>query len=141
MTYATKADMLERYAESDLRQLTDRDPPYSDAIVDAVLDRALADADEEIDAYLRPRYRLPLSASSPVLTRIACRLAYHGLHRNLPSEEVAKARAEALMQLGQIRDGKLDLGLDAIEPAERVGEGARHEAAPRVFTPDSLEGF
>ena len=138
--YATKADMLARYADADLRQLTDCDEPYQGAIVDAVLDQALADASEEMDAYLRPRFRLPLSAAPDILKRLACRLAYFNLHRNLPPEEVSKARDQALQQLAQIRDRKLDIGIAEDVPAAQPASGPVYAGGPRVFTRDTLEG-
>lgn len=61
MSYASRADMLVRYGDTELRQLTDIGSPRSGVIVDAVIDRALADASAWIDGYLVGRYALPIT--------------------------------------------------------------------------------
>ena len=57
MLYATPADLLARYAERDLRHITDAD---GQAFVEQRAADALADASVEIDAYVGQRYLLPL---------------------------------------------------------------------------------
>lgn len=61
MSYATVADMLARFGEAELRQLSDIDTPRTGAVVDAVVQRALDDAGAWIDSHLVGRYPLPIS--------------------------------------------------------------------------------
>ena len=68
MPYATQADLETRFGSAELAQLTDR---ISGSVIDAaVVGRALADAEAEIDGYLAARYQLPLASAPAVLGRI-----------------------------------------------------------------------
>ena len=68
MTYATQADMLVRFGEPELIQLTDRFDAPLGLIDPDVLGQALARADGEIDSYIAARVSLPLAAVFLVLT-------------------------------------------------------------------------
>lgn len=60
MSYATKADMLLRYGDTELRQLSDINTPRLGVVADAVVQRALDDATAWIDGHLIGRYPLPI---------------------------------------------------------------------------------
>src|ERR1700680_895053 len=57
MIYARPRDMIPRYPNRNLVQLTNEDPTQT-AANQAVLQQALADASAEIDGYLESRFRL-----------------------------------------------------------------------------------
>ena len=141
MTYATRNDMTLRYGDADLIQLTDVDEPYTGAIVDAVLERALADGAELMDAYLRVRYSLPISPAPDILARLNCTIAYRNLHRNGAPEEIEKAYADALRTLGLIRDRKMDIGIADSEPDQASSGDVRFVGADRVFSGETLEDY
>jgi len=87
MAYATLAALTERYGESVLIQLTDR---TGVGTVDAaVVGRACADADSEVDSYLGVRYAVPLAQAAAVVVRLACDIAYYRLHTDLTEEHPA----------------------------------------------------
>jgi phage gp36-like protein len=79
MPYATVTDLQDRLGEARLMQLTDlADPPIG--LVDtAVAQKALDDAEAEIDGYLVGRYALPLSPAPGVLRVHACTIAHYRL--------------------------------------------------------------
>lgn len=59
MAYATRQDIIDRYGEDELIVAADHD---EDGVADAtVVEQGLADASDEIDAYLAGRYTLPLA--------------------------------------------------------------------------------
>ncbi len=91
MPYASLPDLIARFGEDEIVQLTDTDGSHEpDAVVVA---RALADADAEIDAALAGRYTLPLAQVPELLRRIACDLVRELLYTDtLP--EVVKQRAQ-----------------------------------------------
>lgn len=64
MSYASKADMLVRYGDTELRQLSDISSPRAGVVVDAVVERALADATAWLDGFLMGRYALPITDAS-----------------------------------------------------------------------------
>ena len=69
MSYFDRQDYVDRHGEQELIQLTDRD---GDGLEDTeVLDRAAADADAEINAYVGARYALPLPSTPELLKRVA----------------------------------------------------------------------
>ena len=137
LAYATPADMIARFEAADLRQLAD-----VAELVDAEprLARELAKAGHIIDGYVAVRYGV-LTTVPPLLTEIACDLAYQGLHRATPPEKVQKDADRALGQLRDIAKGalKLDAGDVAALPPR---PGAIHQAGPpRRFDRQSLSGY
>jgi phage gp36-like protein len=139
MAYATAQDMEDQFGLRELTALTDRD---NVGVVDeAVLARALSDADAEIDSYLAGRYPLPLSSSYPVLARHAANMARYYLTgaEATETEPVRVRYKDAIRYLESIRDGKTRLGA---EGAEQVAAGrVSVVGGDRVFTSDSLSDF
>ena len=141
MPYATAAQMEEQFGTRELIALTDRD--NVGAVDSAVLARALADADAEIDSYLAGRYTLPLAGTFPALVRHACNLArYHLSGADVTEVEAVRNRyKDAIRWLESVRDGKTRLaadaaGLPATEPARISVVGPE-----RTFTSDTLADF
>lgn len=137
MAYATQADMLARFGEDELIQLTDRADPPIGAIDAAVLAARLADADALIDGYLAGRYSLPLASTPAILTQYACDVARYLLYGNKMPEDVRDRYEDALRFLGRVADGRIGLG---VTPAPAAG-GPAHAAGARVFDTAGLEGF
>lgn len=79
MPYATVTDLQDRLGEPRLVQLTDIGNPPIGLVDTAVAQRALDDADAEIDSYLMGRYALPLLPAPPVLRVHACTIAHYRL--------------------------------------------------------------
>jgi phage gp36-like protein len=80
MSYATVTELITRFGEAELIQLTDRDG--GGAINQAVVAAALTDADALINGYVSARYTVPLSPVPPVITKIAADIARYTLHRD-----------------------------------------------------------
>jgi len=128
--YCTQAQMIERFGEPLLVQLTDRDGA---GIVDsAVIDAAIADASAEIDMYLAARYELPLSTVPLTLTRLACILARDVLatDSDMHDERWSKQADEAHRLLREIAGGKVSLGVD-----DQAQEAAADGDNAAEFTP------
>lgn len=151
MAYAQPSDMIARYPNRDLVQLTNEDPTQT-TIDQDVLAQALADASVEIDGYLESRFALPLGDPPAVLTRLSCDIAMYRLQALRPLHDLAEARRryeDGVALLMRVADGTLTLGLspDNHEPPEAVdavvtevgGDGSR--APGRVFSRDTLKGF
>jgi len=152
MVYAEPSDMIARYPNRDLVQLTNEDPAQT-AVNQTVLQQALADASAEIDGYLESRFSLPLADPPAVLARLACDVAMYRLQSLRPLHDLAEARRrydDALALLVRVADGTLTLGLsqDNREPGEAAGAvvteagGDRSGALPsRIFSRGNLKGF
>jgi len=138
MPYAVKQDMIDRFGERELIQLTDRGDYPAGAIDDTVLTRALSDADERIDSEISGRYTLPLSAASQRLVRVAAVLARYYLYDDGAPEGVKDAHDQEIAFLKRVSDGKADLD---VAPAPNSTGGAQTSAPERIFTQDSLAGY
>lgn len=138
--YALKADMLARYEEADLIQLTDHAQPYTGAIVDDVLDKALSDAAAKIDLYLGGRYDLPLSSTPPALVDLCCTLAFYRLNRGRYTEDLRADYDDALRTLEQISTGKINLDQGGSEPKSAAAI-AQVDGPNRIFNRETLKGF
>lgn len=116
MSYCTQGDLTTRFGETELIQLTDREA-YND-IDTAIVDKAISDADAEIDSYLAGRYTLPLAYIPPNLTRIACDIARYLLYENAATQIVIDRRDAAVRYLELVAKGSIDLGpgVDGIAP-------------------------
>ena len=141
MPYTTRTLLEERFGLDELIQRTDKFAPYTGAIVDAVIDRAIADADAEIDGFVGSRYILPLPVPTPpVLVPIACDIARYRLYDDAVPEIVRQRYEDAIARLKDISAGRLSLGID---PAPAAGsQGAVVVRAPaRVFSADALRDY
>lgn len=138
--YCTVQDLIDRYGEDELIQLTDRaDPPAG--VVDAgVAEKAIADAGELIDAHLAARYTLPLATVPELLRRLACQIARYLLHDDAAPEEVRERYKDAERLLRDIGAGRVRLQADGAEPTASAGI-AKVAAPERVFTRDTLGDY
>lgn len=100
MGYCTLADLEARFGAG---EMGDFDP-------DAV-ERAVADAGAEIDAFVGVRYTLPLAVVPPLLERLACDLTRYRLYAAQPTEEVRRRYEDALGLLREVARGGADLGV------------------------------
>lgn len=141
MSYATQAELVERYGEPMLIVLTDREDPPADAIDADVVARALADADAAIDGYLAGRYALPLSSLPPLVRDLALAIAIYKLHRDTASDKIRKDYEDALAQLKQIAAGVVRLAVAGVEPASSGASGVRTTDRDRPLTPENMKGF
>lgn len=140
MTYATQADLTDRFGATELAQLTDREA--GQVIDTAVLNRALADADAEIDSYLATRYALPLASTPVVLVRLAADMARYRLHDDRVTEAVRQRYQDAVSLLKRLASGEVLLDGAATPPAVATGSVAVSVRAPtRVFGADELASY
>lgn len=141
MTYATQPDLVERYGERMLIDLSDRATPPANAIDAGVITRALEDTDAAINGYLANRYKLPLEATPALLRDVALAIAVYKLHRDAASEKIRQDYVDALKQLALISSGTVRLDVAGVEPATSGSNGVQASDRPRDMTPDNLKGF
>jgi len=144
MSYATPQDIINRYPNRDLVQLTNEDPTIT-SINTAVLQQALDDASAEIDGYLGGRFTLPLTDVPEVLNRLACDLAIYRLQSLRPIHDLADARRrydDALAMLSKVASGEMTLGIGADGNETAIAQGAEEVIGPvRIFNRKSMRGF
>lgn len=163
MIYATVQDMIDRFGETEMIQLTD---PDIAAVQAPKAERALDDAQAFADSFVGRVYRLPLAGCSkpapapgnplavayvapPQLTRITCDVARYYLYDALaPENEVYLRYKAAERELQALADGKTVLvcpwgGVPgALVAGDAPGNNEVYSAfSPRQITDDTLRGF
>ena len=163
MQYATVQDMIDRFGQAELVQLTD---PQLLAVQAPKAQRALDDAQHLADAYVGQVYALPLAGCSkpapvpgdvhaqsqvppPLLTRLVCDVARYYLYSDLaPEHEVYLRYKAAERELTQIAEGKSVLSCPwggvpgTLVAGDAPGDAeVFHGFSPRRITDDTLRGF
>lgn len=143
MTYATQQDLIERFGEQELIQLTDRVNIPVSTIDDVVVTRALTDASAFADGYLKKVMALPLNVVPPVLTKNIADIARYYLHGKSADKDSAVTRAynEAVAFLRDVARGTVELTDGGEVPAAAGGGSVQATAPDRVFTRDSLRHY
>lgn len=139
MPYTTQQNLIERFGESEIVALSDRD---GDDVIDAaVMAKALADADAEIDSYIGKAYALPLATVPARVVDLAQDIALYKLYASNPPEDVVRRYKDALAFLVNVSKGLAVLpGLDGAEPAP-ASAGVDVSGPDRIFSRDSLKGL
>lgn len=139
--YSNTTDLRLRFAPGFLRAMADDDGDSSPD--EAVMLRAIADADGQIDARLSTRYATPFAGGPPPLVaELSAVLAGANLARRAPTAAAAPYRGDfdrARDLLAMLATGEAEL--PGVAPRRRVIalEGASEEG--RVFGPGSIDGY
>lgn len=145
MTYASYDDLVTRFGETKLTQLTDRAVPPARVPDRGVIEAALADATETIDGYAAGRYLTPLSPVPAPVRRWCADMAFYYLHAGTSgkiSEDARKMFEDALAGLKDMAKGVIVFQAEGVPAANIPGGGSVKLDVPgRIFTPESLKGF
>lgn len=139
--YCTTDDLITRFGETEIIQLTSKESPI-DAINYDVLNLAISDASAEIDGYLA-RFSLPLVSVPKTLTRICCDIARYFLYDDstLTEDHPVDKRYKAVIKfLEQVSKGTISLGVDDTGNTPESSDTAIMESGGRVFS-RSDKGF
>lgn len=140
MAYATLQDMIDRFGETELAQLSDRSG-QAVAVDPLVLDAKLADADAEIDGYLVQRYTLPLASVPPVLKRVATDIARYHLYDDRATEQVTTRYKDAIAFLKDVAKGNAGIGVDQGGDTPATTGAPSYQANDPVFNRCTLKDF
>src|SRR6202451_3646989 len=137
MSYATPQDMINRYPNRDLVQLTN-EAPTATTINTAPITQALGDASAEIDGYIEGRFTLPLTDPPAVLNRLATDIAMYRMQALRPLHDLEDARKryeDAVAMLKQVAAGELTLVLSADGQEPPTAKDEENVQGPnRVFS-------
>ncbi len=136
--YASTQDMIDRFGQTELLELTDRE--RSGLIDQTVLQRALDDAGDELDTYVGNRYTLPLAQVPPVLVRLACDVARYRLYDDQAPPEIRTRYQDVVALMGKVASGAISLGLDTNMP-QAAADRPQVQAPPRTLTTESLSDY
>lgn len=141
MPYCTQANLVDRFGQVELIQLTNPTDPAAVTVNATRVDDGIADIDALITAKLQARYALPLATVPRVLRNIACDLVRARLYEDRITDHVAKRETAALKLLDEISQGKLQLGLDDAGQAAPSSDGPQFTQPSRVFSPKLLGDY
>lgn len=122
MPYATAADLQDRLGEARLVQLTDLQSPPLGLVDMTVVQKALDDADAEIDGYLVGRYVLPL-ATVPAVLRVHAITLAHARLLGPSASEIDREELKATRDfLASVARGQVNLiPPAAVQPVQGAG--------------------
>ena len=133
MPYCTYNDVVTRVGATELAALADYD---GDGVADAAaVNRAIADAQGDIDSYLQTKNTVPVAPVPPVLRKHCVTMAiyYLQLGANSVTEDYRKAYDDVVKWLRDVIAGKAELGIEP-KPAESSSSGGvRMDGQDRVF--------
>jgi len=136
MAYCTLADIEKQIPEDILIQLTDDD--RTGAVDSDIVDRAIEDADNEIDSFLSLRFNLPLDSTPGFVRRMSVNLAICNMYAHRPHLEIPDSykgrcdRDRGLLE--KIAEGKLYPGSDSPDPSSDAGVEATLQKSDRIFS-------
>lgn len=130
--YCTQQDLIDRFTEIELIQLTDTG---NLGVINAVtVARALADTDAEIDGYLAGRYNLPLTTPIATLNQKACDIARFYLHARKVPENVQKRYDAVIRYFEQVAKGVIRLPIAATDTAQINSNEAAMTSSSNIFS-------
>ena len=143
MPYCTIDDIRKQIEEARLIQLTDDEG--TGAVVTVRVDRAISDADEEINGYLGARLSVPVSPVPESLRRLSTDITVYNLYgrrEKVPENRIERYR-NAIKFLGQAALGRVSLGASDPEgnPLDPEAPATSGENPPRAFTRSTLSDF
>jgi phage gp36-like protein len=139
VSYCTTSDLIDRFSESELIALTDRD---NTGYVDAqIAGAAISDASALIDGYLGGRYALPLSVVPTVLAKICADIARFNLYDNAVPDVVEKHYNAALAFLKSVGKGEVRLGLSDTEETATSDDAIEMQSGGSVWNREDSKGF
>lgn len=143
MSYCTQQDLVDRFGQAELVQLTDRTNKPATTIDADVVTRAIDDAASLVDGYLKKAYALPLSTVPGILTKISADIARYFLNGRAAEKgsPVDIAYRDALNWLANVANGVVILDSAGIAPAGSGASEVRTNEPERVFTADTMQDY
>ena len=146
MAYITLGDIKDMLQESEIVMLTD-DEDLGNVNTDRV-DKAIEQADSEVNGYLAVRYSVPLGAPVPgIVQKLSTDIAIHNLFSRGTADTIPEVRREryldAVKTLEKISKGTLALDVDPLPDPVELESGAESNKTEdeSTFTRDKMEGF
>lgn len=150
MNYCAITDILKDVSRTELihylndenRQESDVDLDDPDDVCVIRANEIIADADEEINGYLRKRYTLPLTSVPIIIKRLSKEISIRNIkrrrHRDDLSESEEAAYKAVVRTLENIQKSIIDIGIEETDPIE--GEFAVNKTEDdRVFPKTLLD--
>jgi phage gp36-like protein len=112
--YCTQADLVKRYGEDEILELTDR--ARSGLIDAAIVASAISDAKNEIDSYLATRYELPLASVPAMLNPVCSDIARYYLYEDRITDHVENRYKDRIDYLVRVSKRTASLPVEVPDP-------------------------
>ena len=141
MAYCTQDDILELISEAELIELT-QDVTVRTWIETSRVDRAIADADEEINGYCAKGYSVPFSTVPDLIRKLSVDIAIYNLYsrRDTIPELRERRYKSAVKLLENVSKGTVTLGV-VPAPEENPDQAAAKSTKDRVFSRETMNDW
>jgi len=139
MPYSTKTDILKQISEEDLTGLTD--DAVNGMVDDNVVNKAIQDADGEINSYCKKKYEVPFNPVPDMINKLSVDISIYHLYsrrQNLLNESVMKRYDDAIKFLKDVARGLAEI-TDVPPPATDSDQVGKFQANDRLFTRENME--
>lgn len=138
MAYSTLQTIVDQFGIDEVIRSSDRD---ADGVADVgVVERAIADADGEIDSYLGTKYQVPLDPVPGIVVTASATIAMYRLSFDAGTltDEKRRRYEDLIRWLRDVAAGKavLDPGVGG-----KSSGGVRYSTEPREYTRSKLGGI
>jgi len=143
VAYVTQQNLIDRFGEKELIQLTDRTNLPATTIDATVVAAAIGDAEKLADSYMAKRYALPLNPVPDVLVPVVANIARYNLHSEYAEKDSAVTRnyKDAVAWLKDVASGIVQLEADGVASDQPASGQVQISAPDKVFSRDSLKGY
>jgi len=134
MAYCTLTDIKEQIPEGELIQLSDDDA--LEEIDTSVIERAIADADAEVDSYCAERYTVPFDPVPLLIRKYSVIIAIYNLFMrrgDIPNDRETNYN-NAVKFLQNVAKGIVSLGADAPAETSQDTVGVTTNKTDRIFS-------
>ena len=133
--------MEKLFGKDELSQLVPNEDSEENEYSSELVQKALDNAEAELNAYLANRYALPLNPIPSILLRLTCDIARYQLFGASLTEEVEKRYKNAISFLKNVSNGTASLGSDDNGNLLRESGSVAHFGSKRVFSPNLLKDY
>ena len=146
MNYCTLEDIRGHVPEARLVEITDDTSPNATGTVNvAVVEKAIAESSDIIDAYIGKRFKLPLPGVPSVLRTICIDLSIYNLYERVTELNVSDGMQlrykNAVSLLKGIAEGEVSIGIVPEEDVPETSFKAVSQSGDALFTMDSMRSL
>lgn len=148
MNYCTLEDIRGHVPEARLVEITDDTHPNNTGSVQGcVVEKAIEESSNIIDAYIGKRFKLPLPGIPSVLRSICVDLAIYNLYERVTEMNVSEGMkirySNAVAMLKRIADGAMSIGIAPVEdiPEKGFSVASKVDGGPAMFSLSSMKSL
>ena len=146
MNYCTLEDIRGHVPEARLVEITDdTNPNATGAVKTEIVDKAIAESSDIIDAYIGKRFKLPLPGIPSVLRTICVDLSIYNLYERVTELNVSDGMQlrykNALSLLKGIAEGEVSIGIVPEEDIPETSFKVVSKTGDAQFTMESMRSL